>query len=71
MELSLLLGFLEPLCCDESAALYAYQFLNKMTCYCEEFNPTNEMILDSENENSWIRTAPFSPFTGTWNRSYC
>lgn len=71
MELRLLVGLLTPLSCDESAALHVYGFLNKMTCYCEEFNLTNEMIEDPENENGWIRTASISPFTGTWNRDYC
>lgn len=69
-ELGLLLSLLEPLSCDQSGALCTYRFLDTMTCYCEEFNPTNEMIVDPENENGWIRTTPFSPFTGIWNRDY-
>ena len=69
MELGLLVNFLEPLSHDESGALCAYQFLNKMLYYCEEFNPTSEMIVDPENENGWIRTASFSPFSGMWYRN--
>ena len=70
VELGLLLNFLEPLSHDESGALSTYQFLSKMTYYCEEFIPTSEMAVDPENDNGWIRTAPFSPFTGMWNRDY-
>ena len=42
-----------------------------MNNYCEEFNPTNQMTEDPENDNVWIRTTSISPFTGTWNRDYC
>ena len=71
LELASLADFLQPLSCDEPAALCVYGFLDKMTCYCEEFNLTNEMIADPENDNGWIRITPTSPFTGTWNRDHC
>ena len=64
LELVSLVDLLKPLSCDESAALCVYGFLDKMTCYCEEFNLTNEMRADPENENGWIRTVPISPFIG-------
>ena len=65
MELGLLLDCLEALSRDESSALRVYQLLSKMTSYCEEFNPTNQMTEDAESDNVWIRNTSISPFTGT------
>lgn len=71
LELDLLLTILEPASHDHSSAVHVYGFLDKMTCYCEEFSLTNEMREDLENENVWVRTKSFSPFTGTWNGDCC
>ena len=70
LELSLLLDLLEPLSHDESSAVCVYQLLNKMTSYCEEFNLTNEMREDPDNDNVWIRTTSVSPVAGMWNGDY-
>lgn len=70
LELSLLLGLLEPLSRDEAGSLCTYHFLCKMAYYCEEFNPTKDMIEDPDNENIWFRNTRFSPLAGTWNRNY-
>lgn len=64
LELGLLLDYLEALSHDESSAMCVYQLLSKMTSYCEEFNPTNQMIEDPESDNVWIRNTSILPFTG-------
>ena len=66
LELGSLVDFLKPLSCDETSTLCVYQLLSKMISYCEEFNLTNQMTEDPENENGWIKTTSISPFIGTW-----